>query len=623
MRDELSDLTGRILTVDLEERSYSYMKLDNEMLRKYLGGVGVAARVLYDEIPAGTDPLSPSNILFIATGPLTLQQVPGGGSIDICFKSPLTGAWGEARLGSDYGFAMKRAGIDHLMIRGRSPSSVYMVIDNGNISFRDAGHIEGLCVLEKEQYLRSKLEGESFQILTIGPAGENLVPFSTIMNGHRAAGRCGGGAVMGSKNLLAIAVRGDGSIPIMNREAFMEEIRNAHGIVRSDPSTPFFTSSGTMGGLEHSDRSGDFPTRNWASNSWGNGEKIAEHFFSRNQIKEKGCYTGCPARCGRKVHVPDGPYKTPEHDGGEYESVAAFTGFIFNDDVDAAVHISYLCNEYGLDTISTGSVIGFFMECREKGLTDKIGMEEDIPEWGRVEMLPDMVRKIAFREEGLGDLMARGVKVSAEYIGEGAEDFAIHCKGLEGPAHDPRSGKCLALAYGTGNRGMCHIHPVEAKAYDSEKIDFGLQQYGLPDPALVERWQESGKGEMVKILQDGCVIPDVIGTCKFYMYMGLDLDIYARILSAVTGQNFSGRDLLTVGERVNNLQRLFNIREGFARKDDYLPQRVLQVPAFGNYSRAENCSVKNYDAMLDEYYLARGWDSNGIPSASKLKELGI
>jgi aldehyde:ferredoxin oxidoreductase len=622
MREELSDLTGRFLTIDLENRSYSYRKLDNEMLRKYLGGVGIAAKILYDEIPAGIGPLSPDNRLFIATGPLSLQQVPGGGSIDICFKSPLTGAWGEARLGSDYGFAMKRAGFDHLMFRGRSPFSVYVVIDNDNISFRDAGHIEGLRVLEREQQLRSELEGEDFQILTIGPAGENLVPFATIMNGHRAAGRCGGGAVMGSKNLLAIAVRGDGSIPIMDREAFMEEIRNAHGIVRSDPSTPFFTSSGTMGGLEHSDRSGDFPTRNWASNSWGNGEKIAEHFFSRNQIKAKGCYTGCPARCGRKVHVPDGPYKTPEHDGGEYESIAAFTGFIFNDDVDAAVHISYLCNEYGLDTISTGAVTGFFMECREKGLLHKRGMEQEYPEWAKVDDLPDMVRKIAFRE-GLGDIMARGVKAAAEYIGEGAEEFAIHCKGLEGPAHDPRSGKCLALAYGTGNRGMCHIHPVEAKAYDSEKIDFGLQPYGLPDPALVGRWQEAGKGQMVKILQDGCVIPDVIGTCKFYMYMGLDLEIYARILAALTGENFSGLDLLTVGERVNNLQRLFNIREGFTRKDDYLPQRVLHVPAFGNYSRTEDCAIKDYDAMLDEYYLARGWGSNGIPSASKLKELGI
>ncbi len=622
MKAKLFGYAGSLLRIDLTERIYSVEDVEENLLRQYLGGVGIGARFLYDEIPSGTDPLSSGNKIFIATGPLTLPQVPGGGSIEICFKSPLTGAWGEARLGSNYGFAMKKSGYDYILIEGVSSSPVYLVIDNGAVSFREGTFLQDLLVLEKESRIREELKETGFEIITIGPAGEKLVPFATVMNGHRAAGRCGGGAVMGSKNLLAVAVRGNESVPLFDRQVFMEKIRKAHGIVQSDPSTPFFTSQGTMGGLEHSDRSGDFPTRNWASNSWGNGLDISKHFFERNQIKEQGCYTGCPARCGRRVHVPDGPFRTPEHDGGEYESIAAFTAFIMNNDVDAAVHSSYLCNEYGLDTISTGAVIGFFMECQEKGLLKDLPEEEFELNWGEKEILPVMIRKIALRE-GIGDLMAKGVRAASDVIGEASRTFAVHCKGLEGPAHDPRSGKCLALAYGTGNRGMCHIHPVEAKAYDSDKIDFGLQSMGLPDPLLVDRWEEKGKGSIVKILQDGCVIPDVIGTCKFYMYMGIDLDIYADLISSVTGWEISGRDLLITGERVNNLQRLFNIREGFTRKDDYLPSRVLKRPFFGKYSEEDDCAIKDYESMLDEYYIARGWDENGIPEASTIKKLGL
>ncbi len=622
MKEELFGYAGSLLRIDLTERIYSVEKMEEKLLRQYLGGVGIGARFLYDEIPSGTVPLSPGNKIFIATGPLTLPQVPGGGSIEICFKSPLTGAWGEARLGSNYGFAMKKSGYDYILIEGRSSSPVYLVVDNGMVSFREGTSLEGLLVLEKDTRIREELNEGGFEIITIGPAGENLVPFATVMNGHRAAGRCGGGAVMGSKNLLAVAVRGNKSVPLFDREKFMKKIRKAHGIVQSDPSTPFFSSQGTMGGLEHSDRLGDFPTRNWASNSWGNGVDISKHFFARNQIKEQGCYTGCPARCGRRVHVPDGPFGTPEHDGGEYESIAAFTAFIMNSDVDAAVHSSYLCNEYGLDTISTGAVIGFFMECKEKGLLKDIHEEESGLNWGEKENLPVMIRKIALRED-IGDLMAKGVRAASDFIGDASRSFAIHCKGLEGPAHDPRSGKCLALAYGTGNRGMCHIHPVEAQAYDSQKIDFGLQSMGLPDPLLVDRWDEQGKGAIVKILQDGGVIPDVLGTCKFYMYMGIDLEIYADLLSSVTGWDISGRELLTTGERVNNLQRLFNIREGFARKDDYLPSRVLEKPVSGKYCGVDDCAIRDYDSMLDEYYLARGWNKNGIPGPLKIKELGL
>jgi aldehyde:ferredoxin oxidoreductase len=234
-----------------------------------------------------------------------------------------------------------------------------------------------------------------------------------------------------------------------------------------------------------------------------------------------------------------------------------------------------------------------------------------------------MVRMIALRE-GIGDLLAEGVKRAAARLGEAAVPLAVHVKGLEGPAHDPRSGKALAIGYGTASRGMCHIHPVEAMAWDSGKMDWGLQEYGLTDPETVERWDESGKAADVKLLQDGMILPDIVGICKFFMYAGLTVGHMAEMITALTGLEVDGRGLLQVGERVWNLQRLFNLREGFSRRDDLLPERVKAVPRFGKYAQEPECSIQDYEKMLSEYYEARGWDpETGYPTDAKLKELGI
>ena len=296
-----------------------------------------------------------------------------------------------------------------------------------------------------------------------------------------------------------------------------------------------------------------------------------------------------------------------------------------NEDVDAAVHSTYLCNEYGIDTISAGAAIAFAMESDEQGLLDpeKSGLPNGRIPWGEAELLPQLVRMIATRE-GVGDLLADGVKRAAEKLGGRALEFAIHGKGLESPAHDPRSGKALAVTYATANRGSCHIHPVEAMAWDSGKRDFGLSKYGLDDPESVDRWAETGKGKAVKLLQDGLVLPDVFATCKFLMYTGLTVDDYAAILSAVWGTEVTGEELLKVGERVINLQRLFNTREGITREDDTLPKRMLSVPLFGDYAGIEDCAVSGLESMMEEYYAARGWDSKtGVPLPEKQRELGL
>ncbi|MGB9586039.1 MAG: aldehyde ferredoxin oxidoreductase C-terminal domain-containing protein, partial [Anaerolineales bacterium] len=316
-------------------------------------------------------------------------------------------------------------------------------------------------------------------------------------------------------------------------------------------------------------------------------------------------------------------YKTPKHGGAEYESISCFTAYILNEDMDAAVHATYLCNELGLDTISTGSAIAFAMECYEKGLLTKEDCQGLDLRWGNAEILPSLLRMIAYRQ-GIGDLLAEGVRNAAKKIGRGADEFAIHGRGLEAPAHDPRSGKALAITYATSNRGMCHIHPLEGMAWDRGKLDWGLQKYGVPDPNTVDRWDEIGKGAAVSLLQDGLVLPDVLGTCKFYMYGGVTVDHWAEMIAHLTGWDITGAELLKVGERVINLQRLFNGREGITAKDDMLPARMFEIPAFGKYSNEPNCVFHDFKTVMQEYYQTRGWDPvTGMPTPEKRAELGL
>jgi len=611
------------LKVNLSSNTTETERIEPELLKKFYGGVGYATKLLYEETESGLDPLSPKSKLILATGPLTHPMVPGGGSLELCFKSPLTNAWGESRVGSDFGFNMKQAGFDYLVVEGAADKPAMVLIDENGTRIVEAGELQGKKVSQKKKLVKKEVSEEGYEIMTIGPAGENLVSFSTAMIGDRAAGRTGVGSVLGSKNLLAIAVRGTDDIPLFDENSLIESVREVNKRIRENPETSGWKKHGTTGDIPGCDELGDWPTKNWKSNSWGKGEEIYDHFSKNNLVTNEGCYTGCPVACGRRARVEGGKYETPEHGGAEYESISAFTSFVLNENVDAAVHSTYLCNEYGLDTISAGANIAFLMDCSDEGLIEQEQEKSLDLSWGNPEVLPRLVKQIALRE-GLGKLVADGVKRAAERIGDRAEELAIHGKGLEAPAHDPRAGKTLAVSYGTANRGMCHIHPVEAMAYDAGKVDFGLQKYGLPDPDDVPRWKEEGKGEMVKTLQDGGIVPDIVGTCKFFMYLGVSIDDYAEMLQSVTGWEVTGEDLLFAGEKVNNLQRLFNIREGFSPKDDQLPERIKSQPEFGNYKDEPDCAISDYQGMLNDYYRARGWEEDtGKPSVKKINELGI
>ncbi len=614
--------TGKLLRVNLRDKNAKIEDIDPKDLKEYLGGVGLSAKILYKELKKGTDPLSPDAKLIFATGPLTGTGAPGAGSVDLCFKSPLTGVWGESRSGSDFGPSLRKAGYELLIIEDKASEPVYIIIDNEKVQIRPAENLKGLSSYEKVEKLKKEL-GKEFEVAVIGPAGENMVLFSSVMfgDGSRAAGRSGAGAIMGAKNLLAIAVKGDKKIPISDRMNFYKTVRK-HSQKLLTPDNLGFKTDGTTGDLGKCDDAGDWPTKNWQSNSWGIGEKLYEHFKSQNLVKGKGCYKGCILFCERVAKVESGKWKTPIHSGSEYESISAFTAFIQNDNIDAAVHATYLCNVYGIDTISAGGVIAFAMEAYEKGILTKDDLGGIELTWGNMDAAIEILKQIVHRR-GIGDVLANGVRKAAQTIRGGSEEFAIHVKGLEGPAHDPRSGKALALTYGASNTGMNHIHPIEGMAYDAYKVDFGLIPYGLPDPNKVDRFVEKGKGRASKILHDFGMIPDIVGICKFYIYAGLTPDDLAEELSALTGWDMNGRELLQIGERIYNLQRMFNVREGISRKDDYLPERVKSIPKFGKYKDVSESAIREYDLMLDEYYEARGWDKNGIPTLTKLEELGL
>jgi len=621
--DSLYGYFGKQLRVSLDSKEILKENIGASILRKYLGGVGYAARALYDEIPKVINPLFPENKLMFITSPLTANRIPGGGSIMLCFKSPLTNAWGESRCGGDFGPNLKSAGYDALIIEGKSDLPVFLVINDDRVFIRPAKHLIGKKITEKIKIIRDELKDPKISVMCIGPAGENLVKIATLMFEHRAAGRCGAGAVMGSKNLIGVAVKGSHKTPIAQPEKLTEEIKICLKILRENDFTANLKKHGTTGDMAANDAAGDLPTKNWHSNSWGKAEQIYDQFFNKHLVKNHGCYTGCPIACGRISEVREGRFKTPIHEGSEYESLSAFTAFVFNENIEAAIHSTYLCNEFGIDTISAGAVIAFAMECYENGVLKKEDVGGIDLSWGNPVVLPELVRMISLRE-GIGDMLSEGVKIASERLGGGSEKYAIHVKGLEGPAHDPRSGKMLSVAYGTANRGMCHIHPLEGMAYDSGKIDWGLMKYGVPDPNTIDRWDEKGKGKIVKILQDALILPDILNTCKFFMYAGIHIDHLAELLSAATGWKIGVHELLKVGERVINLQRLFNMREGFRREDDLLPQRIKQKPAFGFYKNEDRCAIKNFESMLDEYYTARGWDTEtGIPLKEKLLELEL
>jgi aldehyde:ferredoxin oxidoreductase len=596
----LNNIAGKVLVVDLTGQEVSALSLPEHVYRQFIGGSGLAIRLLFDRTDEHTDPLGPENVLAFTVGPLTGSIVPTSNRFAVAARSPQTGIWGEADCGGHWGAALKRAGLDGLLITGRSEKPVYLWVEDGRAEIRDAAHLWGVDTYDVD------LPG---QVVTIGPAGENRVPMAGIMHDGehgRAAGRCGLGAVMGSKHLKAIAVSGTGRITLSDQDALTASVRELVPQIREQATG--FRVHGTAGGLKHFEEIGNLPIRNWAQGSWDKASRITGATMTESILVKNYACGGCPIGCGRVVEVDDGTYRVPRGGGPEYETLGSFGSMCLIDDLPAIAKMNELCNRYGLDVISTGSTVAFAMEAQERGLI------EGGPTWGDADAAIDLVHKIARREGALGQLFAGGVRRAARLIGRNAEDFAVHVKGLELPMHDPRAHWAAALGYATSERGACHLQGF------AQVFERALPARDLGYDQLLPRHQAEEKGRLVAESQHWMALFDSLKMCKFAIFGGIGLDQMLDWTRMVTGWEITKEEALRIGERIHNLRRLYNYRLGISVKDDTLPSRIL-VHRRGEGGAPDG--LPPLGQMLADYYEYRGWTSDGRPTRAKLASLGL
>jgi aldehyde:ferredoxin oxidoreductase len=593
---------------------FSRETIKESLLRRYIGGSGLAAKILFDETNAETDPLSPNNLLIFMTGPVTASKVPLSGRYHVVSKSPLTGIYGESDSGGSWGPELKKAGYDGIIVRGRASKPVYLWICDGQAELRNAEHLWGVDTYDVDELIKEETDHKAVTAC-IGPAGEKIARIAAIMNDGkygRAAGRCGLGAVMGYKRLKAISVLGTGSVEIADSKALGNSVKElASFIVENAKSQHDY---GTSGGLTSMEYLGDLPIRNWLQGSWEEGaEKISGQTMAKTILSGRYYCSGCIIGCGREVKFESAKYGKVEGAGPEYETLAMLGANCFIDDLEAVAKANELCNRYGLDTISTGAVIAFAMEAYESGLITKEDAGGVSLTWGDAEAMIEMVEKIGKRE-GLGWLLGEGVKIASQKTGGFSAEFAIHVKGMELPAHDPRAYYSQGLSYATSNRGACHLQSL------SHIFERSVTLPDLGFPEVQERHSVERKGELVVKAQDVMCMLDSMKVCKFILFGGIKPSQLVNWLNWVTGWDMDLEEFMRTGERIYNLKRLYNVREGMSRKDDVLPSRML------TRRRVEGGSPDNLPPLgelLAQYYSHREWDEMGMPKQEKLKKLGL
>ena len=599
---------GKILKVNLSTGKISEEPLNMDFAKMFLGGSGLACRILYDMINKDTDPLGPENPLIFMTGPLTGTIAPSCGRYVVCAKSPLTGIWGESNSGGKFGPMLKFSGFDGIIIVGRSEKPVYLSIIDGSAELRSAEHLVGKTTFETQKIIAEELGEKRVSVACIGPAGENLVKYAAIMNdGGRAAGRTGMGAVMGSKNLKAVAVCGSQKVPLADEDKFIEVAKEAHTIVKEAFNSEMFRQLGTGGYVDLAQEMGDMPNKYFTLGVFENASKISGSTMAETiLVRNRACY-GCPIGCGRVVKIDEGKYKLPETDGPEYETLCAFGSLILNDNLEGLAYANYLCNIYGIDTISCGSTIAFATYLYEQGKISKDETNGIELKWGDIDTVIQLIEMIAFRK-GFGDVLAEGVRRIGEKYG--ALDYAAEVKGLEIPFHDPRAFFGMAICYATSPRGACHLNG------DVYLVDLGQE---VPELGIVsrDRFEEEKKVEVAIKSQNWRTVYNSMIMCQF---CNPPAEIIAKLLTYSTGQAYKIEDLDLLGERIFNLKRILNNKLGVSRKDDYLPKIVLTPLKEGGTEGR----VPNIDKMLQKYYEIRKWDyESGKPTEEKLKQLGL
>lgn len=599
----MSQYKATMLRVNLETGDIKKSTIPDELTRKYLGGRGIGAKILYDEVDPTIDPLSPKNKLIFAAGPLTGTAAPTGGRYEVSCKSPLTGTITGANSGGEWAAYLRRAGVDVIVFENKAKKPVYLQITDDKYELKSAEKLWGKDTHTTTDMLQKEL-GKDYRVACIGPAGEKLSRIACVINDkHRAAGRGGTGAVMGSKNLKAIAVKGTKKIEPVNKEAFKKAHDTALKMIKEHSVTgQGLPTYGTAILVNIINENGIFPTRNFQTGVFPEADKISGETMEKTILTKRAACFACPIGCGRVTEIKSGKYKSAG-EGPEYETVWAYGAQCGVGDLAPISKANYLCNELGLDTISMGSTIGCAMELYQRGKLkkDKIGRELN---WGDGDAIVELTEK-AGKREGFGNDLAEGsLRLAEKY---GAPELSMSSKGQELPAYDPRGAKGHGLHYATCTSGGNHV-----RGYMISPEILGI-------PEKLDRFATEGKEVWVKNFQDLTAVIDSIGMCLFTSF-AIGAPEYTALLAAATGINFTVEEVMKIGERIWNVERLFNIKAGFTAEDDTLPKRLLKEPMPEGPAKGH---VVELDKMLPKYYKVRGWDENGVPTKEKIKELGI
>jgi len=599
---------GKVLYVDLGREVHHTELLKEDVVQLLLGGKGLGALLLYRLLEKGVDPLSPRNPLIFATGPLTGTMAPGSGRFCVVTKSPATGTINDSYCGGFFGSELKMSGCDALVLLGKASEPSILVIDDGDVYVEPAGDIWGMKTFEAEDAVKKRLGGD-FKVVEIGPAGERMAPIASIFSGTRSAGRGGTGAVMGSKNLKAIAVRGTGAIQVYDPDGFRRAAWRAHRALRmSEVTVRSLPLYGTANILETVNETGALPTRNFQSGRFDGAAGISGEAFRDSLWKmDFACSLSCPIGCSKIAEISGRCSERVTVDGPDYETAFSFGSNCGVSDGEAVSYVNLLCDLYGVDSISTGVIVSFVMELYQRGYVTAEDLDGIEARWGDSEAMIALTEKIV-KGEGVGELLQLGVKrISEKY--PGSERFAMHVKGLEVPGYDPRAAQGMGLCYAVSERGACHL-----RAYTAGRELLGYE--GGADPSTYDR----AKVQMAIDRQDEKAVVDSAVICFFAM-LGMRLKEVYQMLVPCTGFEYGGFEgLMELGARIITLCRLFNVREGFTRKDDTLPGRFLEEPMPEGPAKG---MVVHLEPMLEAYYEMRGLDENGVPKDETLERLGL
>jgi aldehyde:ferredoxin oxidoreductase len=589
----------QILDVDLTQGEIQTRALPRGLYIEAIGGIGLAAQLVFDQVPPEADPLGPDNILAVVAGPLSGTTWAGTGRVEWAARSPLTGLWGEASMGGYFGTHLKRSGYDAIVLRGAASEPVVLVIDEGAARLEPAGQLWGRETYATEEALKERFPGS--EVVTIGPAGERLVPMASLVHnqGNDVASRCGLGAVAGSKKVKAIVVRGTRPVPIADKDAFKELKREALGLFQaSDFLNTIRRGGGTASATPIAIDTGDLPVRNWALETWEWEDEAQAITGQAMQAlwppKQDTCYA-CPIACKWTVDAPQLEGGIGHLAGPEYESLAGLGSQTQTNDPLSVIQAADLCNRLGIDTISAGATIAWAIEAYERGIVTQEHTDGLRLRWGDPDLVIELVRRIAGNQPGIGALLAQGSRRAAAQIG-GGEEFAIHVKGLELPFHHPRAMRGLEIAYATLPRGASH---------NEEGVVFER------DDTTYQDWI----GQIIKSMDLSGANSSMV-YCQF-LAGALSADYTARLLAATTGVTYTPEDLIRVGERTWYLRRAFNLRLGVGLEADGLPRRIVEQ------IKAGHASLPDFDRALKEFHRQRALDECGVPSPQKLASLGL